>query len=205
MTVKELTPRTRIQQFYKKTLYHPLKKIEQSLQHLLLSTTKKIIPTFNSFKRFGIVHHWIHRQNFPNKQFYPKEQILRPLPKKVQNKALHPLFLREENVTIPEACIHTIKDGIITEKAAHISPRGELIYELSEEFTAEAPNQHSLFTYKKSRLPIIPKKIDGIVASLVASSHDNYYHWLFDVLPRFHLLQQSDFDVDYYYVSQKMG
>jgi hypothetical protein len=43
--------------------------------------------------------------------------------------------------------------------------------------------------------------IDGRVAVISSLQHDNYYHWMFQILPRFEVLQRYGIDPDYYVVN----
>ena len=46
--------------------------------------------------------------------------------------------------------------------------------------------------------------IPGAVAIISSVEANNYYHWMFDILPRFEILQRSGLVPDYYYVNTKM-
>lgn len=51
----------------------------------------------------------------------------------------------------------------------------------------------------------LPQRLEGTVSLLAASNGDNYYHWLFDSLPRLWLLQRAGFrleDVDWFILNQ---
>ncbi len=192
-----------IRTFYKKSLYPPLKKIEQTVQRAVLSALKKAVPSFDSFRRYGIPAGLCSKLELPRVLLERKQLLLRELPAFTGQQSLHPLFLREQEVSLPELDVTTVEGGLAMARAAHLTQDGLLIPELSEEFTALDPLKHSLFTYKKSRLPIEVKEFKGRVASLVASGHNNYYHWLFDVASRFYLLERFDREIDFFYLSQE--
>jgi hypothetical protein len=46
--------------------------------------------------------------------------------------------------------------------------------------------------------------IPGAVAIISSVDANNYYHWMFDILPRFEILKRSGLVPDYYYVNTKM-
>ena len=68
-----------------------------------------------------------------------------------------------------------------------ISPDDYVLNDVSLEWGRSLGNQ-SVFT--KVFLPRV-KKVDEPCLLVASTSSDNYYHWLFDVLPRLHLIQQS--------------
>lgn len=71
-----------------------------------------------------------------------------------------------------------------------ITRDNSLLSEVSFEFGKE-PENHSIFTYNK--LPRITGNLNQ-VALLSFCQPYNYYHWMFDILPRFYLLRQSHLD-----------
>lgn len=69
---------------------------------------------------------------------------------------------------------------------------GELLHDLSAQWRKEDPFHNPVFTQKN--MPA-PRKLNKTVFTMLAGrrSNYNYYHWLFDCLPRFHLLCKSGF------------
>ena len=60
-------------------------------------------------------------------------------------------------------------------------------------YGAADPTQHWLLKQRRFRLP---KRLQASVAMVAGSNGDNYYHWLFDSLPRLHLLQLAGYDLE---------
>ncbi len=69
-------------------------------------------------------------------------------------------------------------------------------------------NKHSLGSLKHNSViykgtPAFKKKITGTVFSLVqGASGSNYFHWLFDLLPKIEILSKNDYikKIDFFYV-----
>jgi len=79
-----------------------------------------------------------------------------------------------------------------------ISPDGKLLEDLSPEFDPRFSVINKPYNYssmRKFKLPE-PTIFSGRVAMLAIPYGGNYFHWLYDLLPRFHLIQQSSISVD---------
>lgn len=57
----------------------------------------------------------------------------------------------------------------------------------------------------RKRDNFILERIDCSVAVLGNSGQDNYYHWLFQILPRVHLLRLGEFKCDKYYFESELS
>lgn len=57
------------------------------------------------------------------------------------------------------------------------------------------PEEHEIFSYFK--LPEL-KQINGTVAVLTSLWSNCFYHWMFDILPKFHMLEKAGIKPDYY-------
>ena len=75
-------------------------------------------------------------------------------------------------------------------------------YQLKESSLISAKNNFVVL----NGTPRIKKKINGNVLSLVngASGNDNYFHWLFDILPRLIMLEKVNLlkNIDYFYLPE---
>ena len=81
-----------------------------------------------------------------------------------------------------DSCIISPDDGVIADISQEFS-KPEQIKFIPSEF------QHSIFRqFKLSNL----SKIEGSLAVLSTAGQSNYYHWMFDILPRIHLLRCSN-------------
>ena len=81
-----------------------------------------------------------------------------------------------------------------------VSPNHKLLADVSWEgydVVSDAKNHPAMY---KLRFPPI-KHIAGRVAIITSLNADNYYHWMFDILPRFEILQKSGLTADYYVIN----
>jgi capsular polysaccharide biosynthesis protein len=90
------------------------------------------------------------------------------------------------------------------ESGTVITPDDCLLADVSIEFgvTPELAHRHS--SLRCLKLPRLRSLQGTAVVLSAAGGTNNYFHWMFDVLPRLHLLKQSDrtFDIDYFLVNQ---
>jgi len=89
-----------------------------------------------------------------------------------------------------------LEGGIATWDGAHLNQSGELIAELTHQFGKEATD-HRLFAPRSLRWRPKIEQIEGSVVSLAGRSSDNYFHWLWDLLPRIDLVREK---ADFYYI-----
>ncbi|MEH7480114.1 glycosyltransferase family 61 protein [Neobacillus drentensis] len=82
---------------------------------------------------------------------------------------------------------------------AIVTPDNHLIWDASLEFVLPRSN-HSIF--KEEALPPISHHY-GQIADLTHVVGRNYYHWMYEVIPRIHLLQQSGINVERYIVKSE--
>lgn len=87
---------------------------------------------------------------------------------------------------------HLEEGSIATSAAAHITPKGELIWDLSEDLTLQPPLSHPQLAFKWRYLWQKPLDYRGRVVSLVHCEHQNPYHWLLDGLARLALVQKRE-------------
>jgi Capsular polysaccharide biosynthesis protein len=81
---------------------------------------------------------------------------------------------------------------------AVITGDGALVHEISEYFGTRRPREHPVFLNPR---PAPALDVAGRLGVLAARGDGNYYHFLFDVLPRLGVLAQSGLDpVDRWYV-----
>ena len=154
------------------------------------------------------------------KELYPAHLVLRPRPLTLQrtdarglvreegadpnSPLLHPAFVSELSRTLPSAGVAVIRDGrVITSMGAVITPDNYLVDDVSHTGSGGAYS-HPLFS--KLRLPEITR-IDARVAVITMypanlPGRPYYGHWLWDILPRLHLLEKSGIGWDKLVVPQ---
>jgi capsular polysaccharide biosynthesis protein len=101
---------------------------------------------------------------------------------------VHWKFLQQLSEKQPETFVASISGGRVWgSSGAVITPDGHLIGELSREF-GQHRGGNSIFEqlrlHKQTRIP-------GTTALLATAGSDVYYHWMFDLLPRFSLLKKA--------------
>jgi len=91
---------------------------------------------------------------------------------------------------VPATYVLEISNGLVVgDFGAHITPDGTLDYETSGYFGLASWREHPVFL--RPRLPKI-QEIDGTALSLVSrGAGSNYYHFLFDALPRLGVFEEA--------------
>jgi len=112
----------------------------------------------------------------------------------------HPNF-HETSVEIPKAFVAVLPEGRywVSEDgtAAVISPDNKLIWDVSMQYYLPHA-RHPVF--RKKDLPPA-EEIGETVAVMSYAFDSNYYHWMAEVLPRFHLMERSGIHIDKYIVN----
>ena len=142
---------------------------------------------------------------------FPKTEILLKPPHTVENHILFS-FRFGDRVPLPASFVVNIHQGCFFLNQAEsctavITSDNQLIGDLSPESPALSPNhpdkhpsKHSLLSRKN--LPEVTY-VDGNVVVLLGILNNIYFHWLFDILPRIHLLKKSHLNwenIDYFLV-----
>ena len=191
----------RLHRWYRQSFYPALKWLEQNTQRAIFTGAELVNREFNPFRRWGVARKVVVKHSFPRIPVAGEEDLLRRLPDEVDGQPLNHYYIDEHKAISRPVEVHQIPNGFATNGAAHLSTNGDLLWEISEEFSAIAqPKKHSLLTFKRSRLPVKITPVKGTVASLVADGHQNVYHWLTDVIPRLEQLELSPASVDAYYL-----
>ncbi|WLT37051.1 glycosyltransferase 61 family protein [Synechocystis sp. B12] len=159
---------------------------------------------------------WVTSQEFGS--FYPAlpESFIRFLPPHTLDKFIHYSFRFGVGISLPETFVVSIPQGRVwlnkdESRMAIITPDNNLLGDLSPESPALSPNhpdkhpsRHSLL--QRSKLPPV-QSVSGTVAVLSGLLNDVYFHWLFDLLPRFYLLQLAGWhwdDIDWFVVNNQL-
>ena len=124
-----------------------------------------------------------------------------PLPKTV-HKSIRQQFINDQTSVYPETFVATIPQGRVTPRGLIITPDGQLLEDVSIFF---------YFAGGRTMMPDLSLawnleqlEIGGRVAALSTDGASLYYHWLFQLLPRFELLRRAGIEpggIDYYVVN----
>lgn len=179
---------------YRKYFYQTLKRSERHLRRLVFAIFEFIYPRFNAFRVFGVPR---RVQSLPLTEVIPPVAITRQ-PPLTRESSVPPRFTALE-ATISGEGWSRISEGIVTSTAAVLNGRGELIPQLTQQFTQPDPEKHKLFTFRRNRCFARIPRFEGVVASLAIDCYWNYYHWLFDGLAKLAILERTGITPDYYY------
>jgi hypothetical protein len=117
----------------------------------------------------------------------PSETLDRDRPS--GNPADHATFTAQTREHVARAAVCVLPWGrVLSPHAAVITGSGELVEELSPYFGTRRSSEHPLFLHP---FPPPPTVIDDRLGVLATRGDSNYYHFLFDVLPRLALLEQA--------------
>jgi hypothetical protein len=138
-------------------------------------------------------------------ELYPEHLLVRSPQPRTSSGALHRAFAGELSRRLPSAGVGIIRGGrVVTRTGTVITPDHYLIHDVSDSGAGDDPYAHPLFSTLR-----LPKAIhvEGRVAVLTmyqANLPDRpyYAHWLWDVLPRLHLLEKSGISWDKLVVPQ---
>lgn len=126
-------------------------------------------------------------------EVYPKHLIKRLEPKTL-DKSVDWRFLEGylgNTFETPAAFIAMIPNGrVCGSKGAIIAPDDKLLADVSIDFGLTPDHAEQHYILKKIKLPKLVNTNETI-AVLSAAGGTNYFHWMFDVLPRIHLLQSQ--------------
>ncbi|MDX2229232.1 MAG: glycosyltransferase 61 family protein [Leptolyngbyaceae cyanobacterium bins.349] len=136
-------------------------------------------------------------------------------PPKTRDRAIHFSFRLEPAIHLPETFVVTIPNGRFWLSAdqssnAIFTASHELLGDLSPEYPLLSPghpDKHPSHHSVLSRTLPLPQQINGTVAVLAGLTNEMYFHWIFDILPRFSLLVRSRLnvdDIDYFLVSSQL-
>jgi len=146
-------------------------------------------------KSFAITEEWVaankNKAGVFFKEIYPATSVKEAAPLSVEN-SIHSIYSNEYSRRRPQAFVACIPNGRVWGRnGTVITPDDILLSDVSREFgkyKGVFDKQHSVFRrFKLGGL----QKIKGNVAIVATSGSSNYYHWMFDVMPRFALLQKS--------------
>jgi hypothetical protein len=179
----------------KKIISKGLRKLGQVLIHWVpFNTSLRPDTVFNSSKKYLELHNQL--TDLAYIKIHPGYNYQLRLPPDLQEAA--ELFEKLEPTTeLPDVVVAEIPQGRLYTDAyytiAIITPTNKVLNDLSLELRSKANLKgfvNNIFNIKFFRKPA---KFKGTVFTLLTGGGglDNYFHWLFDVLPRFHLLKVS--------------
>ncbi|MEJ0000025.1 MAG: glycosyltransferase family 61 protein [Verrucomicrobiota bacterium] len=95
--------------------------------------------------------------------------------------------------------VASIPRGTATHLGAHLDAGGRLIGEGGERAVAAMQRR---FLQRQRFFPRV-RRVAGTMASIATDAHTNYFHWMFEALPRLRVLRQAGADWDALYACQR--
>jgi capsular polysaccharide biosynthesis protein len=106
-----------------------------------------------------------------------------------------PVWIASRSRRVPRAHVACVENGVALSTGAVFDSRGRFVEAASHDFDfLDDPRgkKHGFAPKPHRFLPGI-RRIGGDVVALAASNQAFYFHWVFDVLPRFWLAEQAGF------------
>ena len=144
-----------------------------------------------------------HPESASYQELYPEHLHVRT-PPRTASPELHFAFRSELSRTMPSTGVGIVRGGrVLSSMGAVVTPDHCLIHDLSDSGVGD-PYGHPLFS--TLRLPEVTR-VSGRVAALTMyqanlPGRPYYSHWLWDLLPRLHLLEKSGITWDKIVVPQ---
>ena len=129
--------------------------------------------------------------------------VSNPLPKTI-HKGVRQQFLTDETYAYPETFVATIPRGRVLKRGLVITPDGQLLQDVSTYFPDPPETLASSISVEWKFEKLTP--IEGRVAVLTTDGANLYYHWLFQLLPRFELIRRAGIEtsrIDYFVVNSQ--
>ncbi len=141
-----------------------------------------------SYSVVGIPSGLVPHEAVPTKLYPP---ISCPLtPPKTVDSALSWQF-RVKTVSDPGGGIFTLPNATATSLGGNLNKRGQLVSTYLKPVDGRPLHRHDLFKFSTKRF--FPKiyQTEKPVVTLAAGWQDEFYHWMYEVLPRIHLVEKS--------------
>jgi capsular polysaccharide biosynthesis protein len=124
------------------------------------------------------------------------------LPKTI-HKSVRRQFINDQTCVCPATFVASIPRGRVTKRGLVITPDGQLLEDVSIFFQNAGRTMASHVSLEWSLEQL---ELDGRVAALSTDGALLYYHWLFQLLPRYELMRRAGIDlneIDYYVISSR--
>lgn len=147
-----------------------------------IGSPKGSVPSFKQWclesgAKYGVVYHTV----------YPEHDVVLAPALSLEDE-LHWRYSMK-GYTVPEAYVVEMPEfsGRTWGQGNVITPDEFLVEDVSITFKSDFKDHDAFWLWKYPQLI----RTSSRVASLVAVAPENYYHWLFDTLPRLHLLEKA--------------
>lgn len=170
--------------------------MSKTIGRLLQPVIQLISPVINSYRWLGMPSGCISSHCYPSTLVEPAQSYMMQMPIGPEI----PENMTRRMIGALEARVWILDEAIATQRASHYDAQGQLLWELSEEFTYSSPCRHPDFHFKFRRVfekwNYYPKRL----VSGVIDGGRNIYHWLYDGLPRLALIERMGIEIEALYV-----
>ncbi|MCH9625716.1 MAG: hypothetical protein S4CHLAM123_08940 [Chlamydiales bacterium] len=134
---------------------------------------------------------------------YKSVSLQIPPPKTIEKE----LFWRFSDVLkgmdLPEQGVYEVPHGTATSFGGNLTKSGKLLTPYLQSIDGKAPHEHDLFRF--SGKLFFPKiyRVKGEVVTLAAGWQGAFYHWIYEVLPRLHLVEKAGYSLNTLFVEAK--
>lgn len=184
-----------VRNFYRRTLYFYFRYLEKRALWII-GAFLEFFKKGTTWKFLGYPPRFVDLDHRKRQVVYPEKRItLRP-PMTIQTPctAFNPAFLAHGGF------LASLDQGIATGSGIHLTEEGYLVSEISQHYELRDLFDYKLFKFRCNRTSPQALLIDDAVVSLATDKASNYAHWLFDILPRWGIVQKLGIDPAYYYL-----
>jgi len=125
------------------------------------------------------------------------------LPKTVHG-SVRQQFITDQTLVFPETFVATIPGGRVTSRGFVMTPDRQFLHDVSTYFHDPRRTVTAALAHDWKLEPLT--EINGRVAVLTTEAASLYYHWLFQLLPRYELMKRAGVelgDIDHYFVNSR--
>ena len=105
-----------------------------------------------------------------------------------------------KGMLLPGEGVLRVRDGIATSKGGNLSSQGKLITTFLQPIDGKPPHKHDLLRFSTKKFFPSLYKSKSPVVTLAAGWQGAFYHWVYEVLPRLHLVEKGGYANAYLYV-----
>ena len=148
-----------------------------------------------SYPIFGIACGLAHAlgSQGSKRAIYPAHLLYTKAPNSIEGELLVQMESVIKGFEVPEQGILVIQNGMATRSGGHLTSQGRLITTYLQTLDGKPPSQHDLFYFSSRKFFPRIYHADHPVVSLTAGWQGAFYHWMFEVLPRLHLIERAGY------------
>jgi capsular polysaccharide biosynthesis protein len=123
---------------------------------------------------------------------------------KTMHGSVRQQFSMDQTHVFPETFVATIPRGRVTNRGFVMTPDRQFLHDVSAYFHDPKRTVEAALAHDWKLEPLT--EIDGRVAVLATEAASLYYHWLFQLLPRYELLRRARVElesIDHFYVNNR--